>query len=249
MKVWFRTLMVAMLLLSVVGVASADFSGPYYDTYVIVNGSVNPTAPNLAIQDSTGACNDAYISYIQFDASNILAVSSASLKFTVGGTPGGLNNSPTLTLYGVTDFNPATLNGTNYPRTATGELIQNMVIPSTTAANAQFTFGGSDTGLANYIQAQANGATPQTVTLALSFSANCFNQTSISFYSQEGGTQAQDPTLTIVGTRKDPTAVAMTDFSAASDSKATWPLYAGLGALALIVVGGVAVSRRRTAAR
>lgn len=248
MKIWYRALMVAMLLLSVVGIASANFTGPYYDTYIIVNGASFPVGPNLAIQDSTSSCNDSYVSFIQFDASNILTVDTATLRFTVGGTPAGLNNNPTLTLYGVADFDPATLNGTNYPKPSAGLVIQNIVIPAGAVAGYQVTYGVGDSALADYIESEANGALPQTVTLALSFSASCFTNTSLSFYSQEGGTAAQDPALDVTGTKKDPNAVALSAFSA-DDSKVTWPLYAGLGALGVIAAVAVGLSRRRAAQR
>lgn len=245
MKHWYRVLVLALLVFSIAGVASADFTGPFIDTYIITNtAGNNPSAPNLPVQDQTANCNDNYISYVQFDASTIKTVNSASLKFTQGGTPAGLNNGPTLSLYGVADFDPATLSGATggFPVPGSGTLIQSIVVPSSVPAGYTVTWGDADPGLANYIQSQADG--DNKVTLAMSFSANCFSQWSnIAFYSQEGGTAAQDPVLNIKGT-SEPNAVSM---SSASAERTSWPLYAGLAAVALVVVAGVMMSRRRTA--
>ncbi len=224
-------------------VASAAFTGPYYDTYVILGsgGSNNPTVQQVVVADSTGTCNDTWIGYFQFDASTFGTVNSASLALTHGATLNGLANNPTLTLYGVADFDPATLNATNAPTTAGATVIESKVIASSTTAGTPLTWGGADAGLKNYVQLQADG--DNVVTLAMSFSANCSTTSQVNFYSQEyTANPAFRPVLTISGTK--PNAV---DMSSASATRTAWPLYAGLGVVALGVVVGVMISRRRTA--
>lgn len=246
MKRWTHVLFVAMLLAAFSGVASANFTGPYYDTWIDKNVTGHyPTLPVLPVLDQGSSCNDDYIAYIQFDVSNILTVDSASLTLTQVDTPVGLNYGPTLTLYGVADFNSATLSGKSYPVPSAGTVIQSIALPTSLPAGYTVTWGGaSNAGLKNYIQQQADG--DNVVTLAMSFSLDCFDVSSnIAFSSQEG---AHPPVLTIAGTKVDPNAISLSTFSA-DDSKVTWPLYAGLGALALIVAGGLAISRRRAAVR
>lgn len=247
MKALSRLALVVVLLVATAGVASADFTGPYVDTWVQLPSTSNPSNVTLYVQDSLSTCNDTQITYIQFDASNIATVSSASLVLFAGQTEIGLQSGPELSIYGVTDFNLAT--GAGAPTTAGLTPLQTINVPSTTVRFDPFTFGGSHTGLAGYIQTQANGATPQTVTLALSFSANCHGINSqLSFYSQRYSNATYHPQLTIVGTKKDPNAVSLTTFSS-DGSNLNWPLYIGLGALALIAAGGLVYSRRRAAMR
>lgn len=245
MKALSRIALVAVLLVATVSVASAAFTGPYVDTWVTVGGTNNPSGVTLYVQDSLSQCNDTQIAYIQFDASNIATVSSASLVLSAGQTEVGLGGIPKLSIYGVTDFDLAT--GAGAPVTTGLTPLQTIDVPSATKQYDPFTFSGA--GLASYIQTEANGPLPQTVTLALSFSASCDGINSqLNFYSQRYSQSIYRPRLTIEGTKKDPNAVSMSTFSA-DDSAVTWPLYAGLGALALIVVGGLAVSRRRATQR
>jgi hypothetical protein len=242
MKHVTRLTLVLVLLVLTFGVASAAFTGPFYDTYVIIGSTNTPTAPQVIVADSTASCTDTWIAYFQFDASAIGTASSASLVLTHGNTLVGLGSNPTLTLYGTADFDQATLNGTNNPPTGGATVIQSQPIPSGTVAGTKLTWGGSDPGLRNYIQTQAN--TDNVVTLALSFSANCDQVNSqVNFYSSEyNTTPANRPQLTVEGTT--PTAV---DMSSASAQQTSWPFYVGLGAVALVVVAGLAISRRRTA--
>ncbi|MGE5602120.1 MAG: hypothetical protein ACM30E_03660 [Nitrososphaerales archaeon] len=243
MKHLSHVVLVLVLLAVGVGAASAAFTGPYYDTYVILGsgGTNNPTAPQVVVADSTGTCNDTWIGYLQFDASGIGTVSSASLVLTHGGTLNGLATNPTLTLYGVPDFDLATVGPTNAPTTGAAEVIENKTIASGTTSGTKLTWGGSDPGLKNYIQSQAD--TDDVVTLAMSFSANCSTTSQVNFYSQEYSTAGSRPVLTVEGTK--PNAVEVSTASAQRAS--SWPLYAGLSAVALFVVTGVVISRRRTA--
>jgi hypothetical protein len=240
MKLVLRALIAVLAVALFFSVAFAAFTGPFYDTFVIVNNTNNPSAPNLAVQDSTSSCTDAYITYIQFDATNIGTVSTATLTLKVGGTPSGLNNSPTLTLYGVADFDPATLNGANYPSTAGAFVIQNKTISSGTAAGTVVEWGGADTGLKTYIQSQADN--DNKVTLALSFSVNCFEISSLSFYSQDWGTPEDRPVLTITGTNTN--AVTLRTFRA-DDPAVSLVILGGAAIVLLVAMAGIFVIRRR----
>jgi len=239
MRTFSRLALVMVLLAATAGMASAAFTGPYVDTWVTVGGTNNPSGVTLYVQDSLSTCNDSQIAYLQFDASNIATVSSASLVLTAASTQIGLDTTPKLSIYGVADFDPATLTGTNAPLTTGLTAIQTVPVPPSTVAGSPFAFGGSDTALATYIGTQAGGV----VTLALSFSADCNGTLSqMNFYSQRYSNTAYRPQLTIEGTK--PTAV---DVSSTSAERTSLPLYAGLGAVALILVAGLAISRRRTA--
>ncbi len=246
MKTYCRIALIAVLLVTTAGVASAAFTGPFYDTWVqLTSPDNNPSGNTLRVEGSLGSCNDSQVTYFQFDASEFQTVSSATLVVTAAGTAIQLESEPQLSLFGVADFNPATLNGTNMPVTDALEPIQTIPVPApvppaTSLLGTKFTFGGSDPELKNYIQTQAGG----TVTLALAFSGQCSAVSSaLTFYSQEYSTNVTyRPQLTIEGTK--PNAVTVATSSAET---VTWPLYAGLGAVALVVIAGLAVSRRRTA--
>ena len=250
MKTTLCLILALGLLLAAAGAASADFSGPFYDTYVTVGGANNPAAVSMFTQDSTGACTDTQIAYIQFSASTIGAMTSASLVLTEGATAIGLDGAtpPTLSLYGVADFDPATLNGTNAPKTTDpgAVWIQSKPMPASAVARGnKLTWGGSDSGLMNYIQTQIN--TDKVVTLAMSFSANCnSNNSQMNFFSQEYSVDTTfRPVLDIKATT---TAVTLSTFRPA-DPTVNWPLIVGLGALAAVAIGGLTVTRRRAARR
>jgi len=240
MKIITRLAILVVLLVVTVGVASAAFTGPYVDTWVTLGGTNNPAGNTLFVQDSLGSCNDTQIAYLQFDATEIATVTSASLVLTNGDTRIGIDTAPQLSIYGVEDFSPAALTGSNAPSTTGLTPIQTVPFPSNTLQYQKFTFGGAHDGLRAYIQSQAGGV----VTLALSFSSSCNgNNTQVNFYSQRHSVDVtRRPQLTVEGTK--PTAV---DLATTSAERVTWPMYAGLGALAVVLVAGLAVSRRRTA--
>lgn len=240
MKIFSRIALVAVMVAATAGIASAAFTGPYVDTWVVVGGANNPTGKTLWVQDSLNTCNDSQIIYFQFDASQFATVSGASLTLTSIPDPIGVDTTPKLSLYGVADFDPATLTGSNAPTTAGLTAIQTLNVPPATNNGDQFLFGGAHDGLRAYIQSQAGGV----VTLALSFSADCNGINSqMAFYSQRyTTTPAYQPHLIVDGTK--PNAVDLTTTSA---ERVTWPLYAGLGALAVVLAAGLAISRRRTA--
>ena len=155
MKNISRLVLVTMLLAVTSGIASAAFTGPYVDTWVVVGGANNPSGKTLWVQDSLNTCNDSQIIYIQFDASQIQTVTGASLTLTATPDPIGVDTTPKLSLYGVADFDPATLTGSNAPTTAGLTPIQTLSVPPTTNNGALFTFGGAHDGLRAYVQSQA----------------------------------------------------------------------------------------------
>ena len=129
MKNISRLVLVTMLLAVTSGIASAAFTGPYVDTWVVVGGANNPSGKTLWVQDSLNTCNDSQIIYIQFDASQIQTVTGASLTLTATPDPIGVDTTPKLSLYGVADFDPATLTGSNAPTTAGLTPIQTLSVP------------------------------------------------------------------------------------------------------------------------
>lgn len=251
MKRTARLVLTLVILFSAFGAASASYSPPdLYDTFTMepsssdTDGSNNPTLGYFRVTDqlniTTSACEDSEVTYFVFDASEIATATSASLVLTRGGTFNGSDSSPVLSLYGVEDFDRATLNGLNNPHPLAADLIQSIVMTAAEyPAASKITF---NSGLAGYIQEQVD-AGDHTITLALSFSGSCSLISQVNFYSLDYTTNpTYRPQLTIEGTK--PTAVTLATSSAET---VTWPLYAGLGAVALVVIAGLAVSRRRTA--
>lgn len=239
-------------MVTTVGAASAAFTGPFHDTWVQQNGVNNAAATGINVQDSTAACTDTQIGYFQFDVSNIGKVNSAILELTHAPTAIGIaTNTTALTLYGVPDFDPATLDGSNDPLPsplpdplpAGVQVIQTKTFATVPRLDTKLRFGDTDAYLAQYIQSQANR--DGVVTLALSFSAGCNgNNSQLIFFSQDySANAARRPQLTVEFS--NPTGVDMR--TAAAQQPASWPLYAGLAAVALFVVAGVVISRRRTA--
>ncbi len=136
------------------------------------------------------------------------------------------------TLYGIADsgenWAKASLNGgTTFPPIAS-----NGTLGTASISGSQLVFDSSTNapGLINYLNAKpaSSGGTLFVMMTGCPFGgANAtFSSADLSMY--------------------DANSVTLSTF-AAGDPVPTWPLYAGLGAVALLVVAGLAISRRRTA--
>lgn len=242
----FTMLVVFVLMVSTA--SAALVTPPNHDTYVTISpassAGQHDSEQILVVEDSLSTCNDTRIVYLRFQVDGIEAVTSAQLQLTPGGGPIFNTAGATLTLYDVADYNVATLSGSNYPSPASGTVIQSLTGPFTAGSAVTF----SDANLATRLQVAADG--DNVLTLALSFSAGCnpLGTSIVSFYSTEVSPANPSPILTVEGT-SEPNAVAISTFTT-DNAAPTWPLYAGLGALALIAAAaGVAWSRRRAALR
>jgi hypothetical protein len=255
MKFFARCALVVVLLVVSVGVASATYSS-YYDAWVTVGTAGKSELGTLQIRDSQSTCNDSDITYFRIDGANFQSVTSASLVLTVAGTRIGIAAAApwtVLSLYGVPDITQATLDGTTAPVTNNPPLtpLQSINLVGDTGGSlttgTKLTFGGSNPALLDYIKNQTTVAgSDGIVTLALSFSGGCATTTTMTIYSSRWtANSSYQPALAIEGTKKDPNAVEVSTASAQQNN--SWPLYAGLAAVALFVVAGVVISRRRTA--
>ncbi len=107
------------------------------------------------------------------------------------------------------------------------------------------TFGGAaDPTAANalgvYFDGLRSGATPQNATIGIRLSGGCTTSTVVTFAERGSANEAD----LIFYSDYNANAVELTDFTT-ENSAPTWPLYAGLGALALVAMAGVTISRRR----
>lgn len=242
MRSYFRLALVLVILLTTFGAASAQTPGTLIDTWLDETvGTNNPTSPQLLVMDQTNSCaTEIQYVYFQFSVSQFQTVNSVSLQLTHASTIAGVENSPALSLYGTNDVDLAAMTPANNP-TPSGTPLASVTIPPSTSALTKITFSSPE--LTQYVQQQANG--DNTVTLIMSFSGNCSAiTTQLNFYSMDyTGDATRKPALTVLGT---PLAVSLSNAEAQQQPNA-WPFYAGIAAVALLVVAGVTISRRRTA--
>ncbi len=175
-------------------------------------------------------------SYVKWDLNDVAGpIASAEMSFSVQSTNIGsaVAGAQNLVLYRTTDeWTETTLNWSNKP--PLGEVVQSIVMP--TAAGSVVTFNAP--ALAAYLQQEADG--DNVASFALGLTGNCGESSVVIRLYSKDQTVAPKPDLQVL----KPTAV---DMSSTSAETVTWPLYAGLGAVALVVIAGLAVSRRRTA--
>ena len=169
-----------------------------------------------------------------------------------------------MTLYQVLDdtWNPATLTY-NFPTLGgptRGAEIENITVPVGYLGPVSFgaAYGsppGTSSALASYISSQAV-ITDGKASFALLLTS-CPNDASglglTLQFKDHKGTSGGIPGVSDLGTAPflaiwNPTNVTLSTFRA-PDPAVNWPLIIGLGALAAVVTGGLAVTRRRAAGR
>ncbi len=227
------------------GIFAAVSGPPIEDASTYIN---NPTATTnddrLRVEAGTPNCSASptRYSYVKWNLADLgsATIGSATMKFTVqsvnlGGATAGAQQ---VVLYQTTDgWTETTLNWNNQP--PLGTAIQSKTVPST--SGAEITFEGTD--LVNYLNTEAQG--DKIASFALALTGNCGESVVIlRLYSKDHVIESSRPTLILL----DPNSVSLSTFTT-DTSAPTWPLYAGLGALVLIAVAGVAWSRRRAALR
>jgi hypothetical protein len=232
----YRALLVTLLALTAFGIASAAGTGvPIADTYTNINAADTAygTETQLwaTLSGNNGICTTTRITYLQWDLSNLAGTSlgSASIQLTrTGGTSNPQNY--TVGLYEVGNGWTETSTWNTAPQPTT--LIESKPFP--TANGEKVTF--NSTAFVDSLQGKLGG----TASYAIQFvqPGGCSSTVSVIFGSRESGANA--PALAAA----TPTAV---EVSTASAERSSWPLYAGLGAVALVVIAGVMISRRRTA--
>lgn len=192
----------------------------------------------LRVEAGTPNCANSRtrISFVKWDVSAVnQAVSSATMTFGVQSVTlaSATAGNQQVVLYATGDsWDETTVNWGNQP--ALGAVLQSVVVPSTGGGTVVF----NSPELAAYVQQEANG--DNVASFALALTGNCGESVvTLRLYSKES-TVGPDPNLQVLG----PTAVSMVETNA---ERTSWPLYAGLAAVALVVVAGVMMSRRRTA--
>ena len=241
---WKRSWLVALVCLLVIAASVtsvlAQASGPVdADASTDINTPGATTNDDrLRIEAGTPSCvaSRTRVSFVKWDVTAVnQAVGSASMTFGVQSVSLGnaLAGNQQVVLYATTDgWTETTVNWSNQP--ALGAVLQSVVVPSTGGGTVVF----NSPELAAYVQQEANG--DNTASFALALTGSCGESTVTLRLFSKDSTVGPDPTLQILG----PTAVEMTQTSA---ERVSWPLYAGLAAVALFVVAGVMISRRRTA--
>lgn len=234
--------LLAILIVAVAATIAFAATGPVEDAYV------RSTSP-------TSTYNDTFLS-LYANGSGCAAQDYFLVKFNVGPNPGNIGRA-TLTLTTAANSSGVTAGQTklslyqasnawteatltyNLAQTLVGtELTPSVDAPSTSNATVVFGNAAASSTLSAYLAEQPANSD---VSIAVKLSGVCSNATSaVRFASSENTTYA-GPSLELF----TPTAV---DMSAASAQQTTsWPLYAGLAAVVILVAAGVTITRRRTA--
>lgn len=239
-----KRLLAILVIVTVLGAfstaaVSAQASGPpEADAWVDINAPTSvANTINLWIRGSTTACTVTNRTYMRWNLATIpegITISDATLTLTANALSGDFTTPRGVTVYQVAGdaWDENTLIWNNAP--AVGAAIATVNVTAT----GPVVFSGP--ALASYLDSQAKG--DNLATLALQMTGDCTAGSSgVRFDSAETTTGAV-PNLVM---RSSPTAVNMS--SASAQRAASWPLYAGLGAVALFVVVGVMISRRKMA--
>ncbi len=257
MRKTISTMLVALVMVFMMtSLASAVASGVAdADAAVDVSrpGSNFGTSTLIRTVASGDACiSRAWWSYMKWDLTEVAdktQIGYAKLTLYVESidTPAGptLPAGVQLSLYEIADAGDGwvetSINSGNAP--ALGALIESQSVP---AVGQLVVFGSAN--LLNYLKTQTNNIASFGIALTAPAGTSCGELDAVvRFYSRDATVaDAQKPYLEL-RTDAPPNSVTLTDSSAQQTN--SLPLYAGLGALALIAVAGVGVSRRRMAAR
>ena len=236
--------LVGVLLLTSVAFAALVSGPPTMDATVDATGATNNGTQLIigsAYTSATQSCTINSTAYLQWDLTNMAAKAEYADLALMYLFASGAGAGTTLNLYAVANdaWTEASV-GTVNP--ALGNLLQSITISSSTPANSTQTFATSQL-FVDFINSQATVVTPgadNKASFAIRIASNCTTTAILGFGTLNAGNSAQ----LHLRTAAPPNAV---DVSSATAQPVAWPLYAGLGAVALFVVAGVVISRRRTA--
>lgn len=236
------TLVLLILAISTVSAAALVSGPPIADAYVYqTNPDTNYNNNYLYVRGDTTSCTQTQVAYLRWDLSTLTDPSVAQyagITLKANFTSGAPAQTQ-VTMYKVANdtWDEATIKFNGAP--PRGDVLDAKTI--TVAGLVTF----SAPAILTYLQQEAN--VDNFATIALAMTGNCTaTATTVRFDSAEPATGGVAPSLDL-RTTAPPTAVHLS--TASAKQAATWPLYAGLGALALIVAGGLAISRRRAAVR
>lgn len=217
---------------------------PIADEYSYIANSnlgLDETLVARGSQDPGGSCLSQFESFLRFDLGFLpsnYTVTSAVLTVRSTGTA-GTNPALTMNLYGsendVWQEGATEIRWEDRPQ----DLLDLFSTSPIVATGADVVFQ-STSQFVDFLNSQNQGNDLATLAIKLTACSSPFAGQNMS--SREGAVPPQ-LTITAVG----PNAVTLTDSSAQQTN--SLPLYAGLGALALVAAVGVGLSRRRTAAR
>ena len=219
------------------------------DLSYLSGGTILNNETLLIVRASTSpAFVSQYQSYLEFDLTNQVPagkeITSATLVLRSTAISG---LSLTMNLYGSTVIGWTEGNGhltwAEKPAISTGVLATSDLA----AVDSNVTFSSS-AAFVDFLNQQL-GTSDQNATLAIVATAGNGGTGLFAYQymaSKDNTSGYIAPQLIL--TSALPTAVTMSTFQAA-DPAANWPLIAGLGALAAVVIGGLAVTRRRSAGR
>lgn len=229
-------LIVAMTAVSAFALASGP---PVEDAYVYQTfPTTNYNDAYLLVRGDTMSCTQTQIVYLKWNLADVADPSRAQyagIQLRANFVSGAVSQTQ-VTMYQVSDdsWSEGTVifNG----RPALGPVLD----AKTITAASTVTFNAP--AILDFFKQQANG--DDVATVALAMTGNCSaGATTVRFDSSEPAAGGVAPTLDL-RTAPPPNAV---DMSGASAERVAWPLYAGLGALGVIVGLGIFMTRRKLA--
>jgi len=221
--------------------SAAAASNPTDDAYVRGGASAGVNYGSeviLSLYGSTAACTLTDWSFVKFTVADAAQVGRATLTLTVSANPSTIQAGTLVTLYKVTDgWTEGAITASNAP--TFGAVIQSVAAPTTNGATVVFGDAAASSALSNYIHDEtgADGV----VSMALALTGTCGAQSSAVRFASSENTTVAKPSLELF----NPTAVDMS--TASAQQSTSWPLYAGLAAVVLLVAAGVTLTRRHTA--
>jgi hypothetical protein len=224
------------------GVAAAGTGPAAVDNYTNLNASetaYGQTDPNnlwITLSNTPGgACTVTRITNLQWNVDDLAgrSVGSASITLTRNG---GTSNAPgyVVGLYELADNWTDASNWNTTPQP--GAQIETKPFPASNGATVVF----NSAALATYLQNQINGDGIASFAVRLVSNSGSCSATVSAVFNSSSMTSGR-PTLAAA----TPNAVEVS--TASAETATSWPLYAGLAAVALFVVAGVVISKRRTA--
>jgi len=198
----------------------------------------------------TDPCGEQLETFLKFDLSTLPTLETITDATLTLKSNGFLANSSVLTmrLYGSsnTGWSEGVGQIASWASRPTPSADLGAEVTGIKAAGQNIVFG-STSQLVSYLEGQRKTDPAHLATLVIVATA-CNAPTSRQYLSSKEttGDNAFTPTLSL--TTVPSTAVTLSTFNT-SDPAVNWPLIVGLGVLALVVIVGLAVSRRRAAAR
>lgn len=228
-------LAILSVLVMLLAVSPVSAVGPYpvnSDIWVSTAGTQYTANPLQLKGDDTGGGCISSTAYLQWTGLTAVADEIAVASIGLTSSSAAMSKIPTpgtLTVYGTSDdaLPPLSVD--------TGTVLSSKSFPAGNLAAGTPIVFPSSAHLVSYLNTARTGDGKATFAIL-------WTTCSAHLQGITDSSTATPPLLTL----EDSNAVTLSSL-AADDPAPSWPLYAGLGAVALIVVAGLAISRRRTA--